>query len=155
MSMSIEDASQARQPRPVPSTPDNVLEQFKMTGKTVIVTGASDGIGYAVVESMVEAGGNVALWYNSNDRAVSKAEELSKKYGIKAKAYQVQISDHEQVQQTIQEVVKDFGKLDVFVANAGMGTDKGILDQSIEEYKKLFSVNGMLTLASVIGIATK
>ncbi len=65
--MSIEDSATVREgfPRPVPNTPENVLEQFRMTGKVVIVTGASDGIGLAVATGMAEANGSLALWYNS------------------------------------------------------------------------------------------
>lgn len=52
-------------PRPFPNTPDNVVDQLKMNGKVVAVTGAADGIGYAVAEAIAEAGGDVALLYNS------------------------------------------------------------------------------------------
>lgn len=65
--MTISDCSQDREgfPRPFPNTPSNVMEQFKMSGKVAVITGAADGIGYAVAEAMAEAGGSVALWYNS------------------------------------------------------------------------------------------
>lgn len=67
MSMTVTDSNQPREgfPRPFPGTPNNVLEQFQMAGKVVVVTGAADGIGYAVAEAMAEARGHVALWYNS------------------------------------------------------------------------------------------
>lgn len=67
MSMSINDSAPSREgfPRPFPETPSNVLEQFRLTGKVVVVTGAADGIGYSVAEAMAEANANVALWYNS------------------------------------------------------------------------------------------
>lgn len=67
MSMTTEDCTKIRPgfPRPIPETPHNVLEQFQMRGKVVIITGAADGIGLAVAEAMAEAGANVALWYNS------------------------------------------------------------------------------------------
>lgn len=67
MSMSIEDSQNAREgfPRPFPNTPSNVLDQLRVTDKVIVVTGAADGIGLAVSEAMAEAGGNVALWYNS------------------------------------------------------------------------------------------
>jgi FlaA1/EpsC-like NDP-sugar epimerase len=67
MSMTVSDCTQIRDgfPRPFPDTPTNVLEQFKLTGKVVIVTGAADGIGYAVAEAMAEANAAVAMWYNS------------------------------------------------------------------------------------------
>jgi hypothetical protein len=65
--MTVDDCAQARDgfPRPFPDTPSNVLKQFQMNGKVVVITGAADGLGYAVAESMAEAGAHVALWYNS------------------------------------------------------------------------------------------
>jgi len=142
MSMTLEDAAVVRQPKPVPNTPTNVLEQFSMKGKVVAITGASDGIGWAVAEAIAEAGGDLALWYNTNDAAISKGEEIAKKHGIRAKAYQVEVSDHEAVKNSVEQVVKDFGRLDVFVANAGMAISKAITEQTIEEYRKQMSVNG-------------
>ena len=64
-------------PKPVPAISDKVFEQFKLTGQTVVVNGAADGIGLAVAEAMAEAGANVAMWYNSNDAAIKKAEEIA------------------------------------------------------------------------------
>lgn len=67
MSMTVSDCGQVREgfPRPFPNTPTNVLEQFQMSGKVAVVTGAADGIGYAVSEGFAEANAAVALWYNS------------------------------------------------------------------------------------------
>lgn len=144
MSMTLEEAQVPRQPNPVPSGPDNVLEQFNLKGRVVVVTGAAEGIGGAVVDSMAEAGANVALWYRSNDKAVTKAEELARKHGNKFKAYQIEISDPEKVQELVAKVVEDFGRLDVMIANAGMAISKPILETSVEEYKKQFAVNGEL-----------
>ena len=139
--MTIEECAQPRPVKPVPPTPENVMEQFKMTGRVVCVTGASDGIGYAVAEGMAEAGADLALWYNTNDAAVSRGAELASKHGIKVKAYQVEVSDPSQVQKAVGTVVDDFGRLDVFIANAGMAISKPILEQTVEEYKKQMSVN--------------
>jgi len=67
MSMSIEECQTPRPgfPKPVPDTPINVMQQFSMKGKVTIVTGAAEGIGGAVADAIAEAGGDVALWYNS------------------------------------------------------------------------------------------
>lgn len=141
MSMTIEECAAPRVPRPVPSTSENVFEQLRMDGRVVAITGASDGIGFAVAEAMAEAGAHLALWYNTNNAAVKKGSELAFKYGIKVEAYQVEVSDHTAVQKTVAEVVADFGRLDVFIANAGMAISKTILEQTVEEYKKQMSVN--------------
>lgn len=140
--MTLEDASARREPRPVPSTPESVFAQLSMVGKTVAITGGADGIGYAVAEAVAEAGADVALWYNSNSAAIGKAEQLEKKYKIKSRAYQVEVSDFHAVESTMQAVVNDFGKLDVFIANAGMAISKAITEQTVDEYKKQMAVNG-------------
>ncbi|KAJ4391290.1 hypothetical protein N0V93_004907 [Gnomoniopsis smithogilvyi] len=142
MSMTLEEvAGQPRQAKPVPNIPTNVLEQFSMKGRVVVVNGASDGIGYSVTEGMVEAGADVALWYNSNDAAISKAATFSKQFGIRAKAYQVNVTDADAVKKGLEQVVQDFGKVDCFVANAGMAISKAITEQTIDEYRKQMAVN--------------
>ncbi|OAA34909.1 short-chain dehydrogenase [Beauveria brongniartii RCEF 3172] len=121
MSMNFDDCATIRQgfPRPSPDTPANVLEQLSMSGKVTVVTGAADGLGYAVAEAIAEAGGDVAFWYNSNDAAVSKAKALGEQCRVRTAPYQVDVSDPEQVQKAMAKVVQDFGKIHVFVANAG------------------------------------
>ncbi|KAF5661826.1 putative xylitol dehydrogenase [Fusarium heterosporum] len=143
MSMSVEDATKVREgfPRPFPNIPSNVVEQFRLDGKVLVVNGAADGLGYAVAEGYAEAGGNVALWYNSNDAAIEKARLLSEQHSIKATAYKVDVSDAQQIQDALKKVLDDFGKIDVYVANAGMAISKPILEQTLEEYRKQMSVN--------------
>jgi sorbose reductase len=143
MSMSIEECQTPRAgfPKPVPNTPTNVMQQFSMAGKTIVVTGAAEGIGGAVADAMAEAGGNVALWYNSNSAAITRAETLAKEHNVKTKAYSVNQIDAAAVQKAIQQVVEDFGRIDVFVANAGTGDSKPLLDQTLESYHNLMKVN--------------
>jgi len=112
-----------------------------MRDRVVVITGASDGIGFAVAEAMAEAGANLALWYNTNDAAVKKGRTLSSKHNIKVETYQVEISSPERVETAITKVINDFGRLDVFIANAGMAISKPILEQTVEEYKTQMSVN--------------
>ncbi|KAF9766665.1 hypothetical protein IL306_000882 [Fusarium sp. DS 682] len=144
MSMSVEDATKVREgfPKPFPNIPNNVVEQLRLNGKVLVVNGAADGLGYSVAEGYAEAGGNVALWYNSNEAAIEKARLLSEQHGIKASAYKVDVSDAQQIQDALKAVLNDFGKIDVYVANAGMAISKPILEQTLEEYKKQMSVNG-------------
>ncbi|PIG88672.1 short-chain dehydrogenase [Aspergillus arachidicola] len=155
MSMTVSDCTQIRDgfPRPFPDTPANVLEQFKLNGKVVVVTGAADGIGLAVAEAMAEAGANVALWYNSNDAAIKRGEELAKDHGVRTVAYKVDVSNPEEVQKAVADVVRDFERIDVFVANAGMAISKPILEQTLDEYRKQMSVNvdGVVACAKYAG----
>ncbi|KAJ5287890.1 hypothetical protein N7478_003576 [Penicillium angulare] len=155
MSMNFDDCAVTREgfPRPFPNTPSNVLDQLRMNGKVVIVTGAADGIGLAVAEAIAEAGGNVAFWYNSNDAAVQHSKDLAVTHNVKTSAYKVDVSVSTQVQETIAKVVQDFGKIDVFIANAGMAISKPILEQTLDEYRKQMSVNvdGIVYCSKYIG----
>jgi sorbose reductase len=141
--MSVEECQTPRPgfPKPVPDTPTNVMQQFSMKGKVVIVTGAAEGIGGAVADAMAEAGGDVALWYNSNSAAVKRAETLAKQHGVKTKTYSINVTDAEAVKKGIEQVVQDFGQLDVFVANAGTGDSQPLLEQSLDAYKNLMATN--------------
>ncbi|CAK1367527.1 Sorbose reductase SOU2 [Cercospora beticola] len=142
MSMTLEDANATpRQPKPFPNIPDNVLQQFSMKGKVAAITGASAGIGWAAAEAIAEAGGDVALLYNSNDEAISKGAKLAELHGIRAKAYQLEVSSSDRVDKVVEQIVADFGRLDVFVANAGMAISKPLLETSDEEYRKQMEVN--------------
>ncbi|KAJ5733332.1 short-chain dehydrogenase [Penicillium manginii] len=155
MSMNSQDCAQVRDgfPRPFPNTPTNVFDQLSLKGKVVIVNGAGDGIGLAVAEAMAEAGAHVAFWYNSNEAAIKMAQEFATSHSIKTQAYKVDVSNADSVQKSITEVVKDFGKIDVFVANAGMAISKPILEQTLEEYHKQMTVNvdGIVYCSKFVG----
>lgn len=69
-----------------PTYTDRVLPLFSLKGRTAIVTGAGAGIGLAVADALAEAGANVAIWYNSNKKAIAEAEKIEKTYGVKCTA---------------------------------------------------------------------
>lgn len=145
--MTLEEAnSTPRLPKPFPNIPDNVLQQFSMSNKVTAITGASAGIGWAVAEAIAEAGGHVALLYNSNSEAIAKGLKLAELHHVQVKAYQLEVSDPKRVEETINQIVRDFGRLDVFVANAGMAISKPLIETSVEEYRRQMEVNSMFSL---------
>ena len=105
-------------PAQPPKISNNVMTLFSLKGKVASVTGSSGGIGYAVAEACAQAGADVAIWYNSKP-SDEKAEHLAKTYGIKCKAYKCNVSDPADVEKTVLQIEKDFGRIDIFVANAG------------------------------------
>lgn len=62
---------------------DRVLPLFSLKGKTAIVSGAGAGIGLGIAQGFAESGANVAIWYNSNNKAVDRAADIEKTYGVK------------------------------------------------------------------------
>ena len=65
---------------------EKVLPLFSNKGKTAIVSGAGAGIGLAVAQALAESGANVAIWYNTNKKALDRAADIEKDYGVKCKA---------------------------------------------------------------------
>ncbi|ODQ81051.1 hypothetical protein BABINDRAFT_33884 [Babjeviella inositovora NRRL Y-12698] len=141
-------------PRPAPELPTHVLAMFSLKGKTASITGSSQGIGYAVAEAYAQAGANIAIWYNSTP-ADDKAQALSEKYGIVCRAYKCAVDDSKQVEATIKQQVADFGRIDIFVANAGVAWTAGsMLDvEGDDDWHKVMNldVNSVYYCAKAIG----
>ncbi|KAI9878549.1 MAG: L-xylulose reductase [Pleopsidium flavum] len=122
---------------------EKVLPLFSNKGKTAIVSGAGAGIGLAVAQALAESGANVAIWYNSNKKALDRAKDIEKDYGVKCKAYQVNVTDPKHVQESVDEIVKEFnGRLDIFIANSGIPWTQGaMLDGEIDHYRKVVATD--------------
>lgn len=67
-------------------TEEKVLPLFSNKGKTAIVSGAGAGIGLAVAQALAESGANVAIWYNSNKKALERAKDIERDYGVKCES---------------------------------------------------------------------
>lgn len=141
-------------PRPGPKPAKNILDLYSLKGKVAVVSGSSTGIGYAVVEGFAQAGADVVIWYNSHN-SDEKAKALAEKYGVRAKAYKVQVTDSDAVEQAIQAAEKDFGKIDIFVANAGVPWTAGPLIDAPnhDEWNKVINLdlNGAYYCAKFVG----
>lgn len=141
-------------PTKAPQLSKNVNDLFSLKGKVASVTGSSGGIGWAVAEAYAQAGADVAVWYNSKN-ADAKAEYLTKTYGVKSKAYKCNISDPEDVERVIGQIEKDFGTIDVFVANAGVPWTDGrsIEADGYDSWKKVvdLDLNGVYYCAKTVG----
>ncbi|NPA27953.1 MAG: enoyl-ACP reductase [Epsilonproteobacteria bacterium] len=87
--------------------------------KTLVITGATRGIGKATAEKFAKNGVNVAFTYNSNEELAKEfAKELEEKYNIKARAYKLDILDTDQFKPLFEQIDKDFDRVDFFVSNA-------------------------------------
>lgn len=139
--------------KPNPQLSDSVFEMFSMKGKVTIITGAAGGIGAEVSRALAEAGGDCALWYGNNTAAIDIAKELEEKYKVKAKAYKVNVREWEQVDNGVKEVIKDFGHLDVMIANAGIPATAGLLKLTFEEWNNVVQTdyNGVFYCARAAG----
>ncbi|GAA6000284.1 hypothetical protein JCM10207_007940 [Rhodosporidiobolus poonsookiae] len=129
-------------PRPAPQLSSSLMDLFSMKGKVAIITGGSGGIGLAAADALAEFGADVALTYNSSpDKAEKGVEEIVKRWGVKAKAYKCPVDDYEATQKLVKDVKAEFGRVDVFIANAGMGGSGRITELDLDAWRKIQAVN--------------
>ncbi|KAJ5314547.1 uncharacterized protein N7443_001431 [Penicillium atrosanguineum] len=114
----------------------SVMEMFSLKGKTAVVTGAASGIGLSVAHALAEAGADVAIWYNTNKKAIEEATQIEEKYGVQCRAYQVNIKDSRNVEEALELCVREFrGRLDILIANSGIPWTKGpMVDAPLDHY---------------------
>lgn len=97
---------------------DSNLQNY-MKGKTLVISGATRGIGKAILYKFAENGVNVAFTYNKNEEEASKiAEDLENTYKIKTRFYHLNILEPEQYVSLYQNIDNDFDRVDFFISNA-------------------------------------
>jgi len=114
-----------------------------LEGKVAVVTGAARGIGEGIALKLAEHGANIAFTYVS-DGSAGKAkalEEKLKSLGVKAKASKSNAGDYAQCEQLVNDVIKEFGKLDICVNNAGISKDNLLLRMTPEQWDEVMQVN--------------
>ena len=114
-----------------------------LEGKTAIVTGAARGIGEAIALKFAENGANVAFTYVS-DSSAEKAKALEEKLtalGVKAKAYQSNAGDFAACEVFVNDVLKEFGAVDICVNNAGISKDNLLLRMTPEQWDEVMTIN--------------
>jgi 3-oxoacyl-[acyl-carrier protein] reductase len=114
-----------------------------LEGKTAIVTGAARGIGEAVALKFAEHGAHVAFTYVS-DSSAEKASALEARLtamGVKAKAYQSNAGDFAACEAFVNDVLANFGTVDICVNNAGISKDNLLLRMSPEQFEDVIKVN--------------
>merc|ERR1712000_252461 len=95
------------------------------------------------------------MTYSSRREGGEKnAKELSEKYGVKSKPYKCNVGSYAEVEQLVKDVVADFGKVDVFIANAGRTADAGILDAPVSQWEEVIQTDltGVYHCARAVGL---
>ena len=110
--------------------------------KTVLVTGSSKGIGKACILEFAKKGYNVVINYNSDlGNALKIKDQVEKEYAVKALVIKCDISSEEEVKKMVDEIIREYGKIDVLVNNAGIAIDTTFEDKIVSNFRRTIDVN--------------
>ena len=114
------------------------MNKIDLNGRCAIVTGGAQGFGRAIAERFVASGARVAIW--DNDQTL--AEKTAREIGEAVSAFRVDVTDLAAVEKTRDETLKAFGKIDIFVNNAGIaGVNKTVWETDFDEWRKVLRIN--------------
>src|SRR6056297_1966970 len=104
-----------------------------LENKNVLITGAGSGIGRIIAKKLAIEGANII----ATDIDLEAAEETQKmitKTGRKAKSYEMNVTDEEQIKEVLQKSIREFNKIDILVNNAGISSMNKVVDLTEEEW---------------------
>lgn len=113
----------------------------QLQGKIALVTGASKGIGRAIAIKYAQEGANVAFTYLSSVEKGQALEHELQAFGVKAKGFRSDASDHKAAEDLINNVIAEFGTLDILINNAGITKDGLLMRMSEEQWDTVINVN--------------
>ncbi len=114
---------------------------MKLQNKTALVTGGRRGIGKAIALKLAEYGANVAITYAHSTDAAEKVKKEIEQSGSQSFAIQADAVKLEKAEEVIQQIVTDWGKLDIVVNNAGITRDNLILRMSEQQWDEVIDTN--------------
>jgi 3-oxoacyl-[acyl-carrier protein] reductase len=112
-----------------------------LEGKTALITGASRGIGRGIALKFAEQGANIAFTFLSSIEKGKALEAELEAFGIKAKGYQSDAADFKAADDLVNQVVADFGTVDVLVNNAGITRDTLLMRMTEQQWDEVMSAN--------------
>lgn len=118
-----------------------ITELLSLAGRSALVTGGAQGLGYAIAERLAEAGANVAVADLKSDAATAAAAKLADKHGVKAVGIAMDVSDEASVIAGTDDAIAALSGLNVWVNNAGLFPAMPTTEMPLEVWEQVFSVN--------------
>jgi len=112
-----------------------------LRGRQAVVTGGSRGIGRAIVLELARQGADVALIYAGQAEAAEQTRSEAASFGVRAEAYQCDVSDWDQAGAMCQAIVADHGRVDILVNNAGIVRDKLLMRMTEADFDQVIAVD--------------
>jgi NAD(P)-dependent dehydrogenase (short-subunit alcohol dehydrogenase family) len=117
-----------------------ILDMFRLDGKVAVVTGASSGLGAVFARTLAEAGADVALGARRVDR-LAETQQAVEDAGRRALVVQTDVASPADCQALVDATMREFGRVDVLVNNAGIGTAAPATREAPEQFRQVIDVN--------------
>jgi NAD(P)-dependent dehydrogenase (short-subunit alcohol dehydrogenase family) len=117
------------------------LKLFDLTGRVALVTGGSKGLGLAMAQGLASAGADVVLVSRHEDQARAAADDIAKTYSRKAIGIKADVTNQSEVEALVARVLKDLGRIDILINNAGINIRGPIDGLSLDEFREVQRVN--------------
>ena len=115
------------------------MNKYNFSERLAIVTGGAQGFGLAITKRIIQSGGKVIIWDIDKKAAEKAQKEINSNY-LYFKL--VDVTDFQMIENSVKEIEKQFGKIDIFVNNAGItGMNAKVWDYPIEEWKKVIELD--------------
>ena len=112
-----------------------------MEKKIALITGASNGIGKEIARLFAQNNYFVIINYNNSEKSAKSLEQNLLDNGFEAMCIQADVSDSKEVKNMISNIIKNFGHIDVLINNAGIASNKILIDETIENINQIISTN--------------
>jgi 3-oxoacyl-[acyl-carrier protein] reductase len=119
----------------------SVFKSDALAGRTVLVTGASRGIGAAIAHACAEAGADIAVGYLDSGEGATSTVAAARATGRQAEAFSADVRDETQVEAMVAAAIERFGKIDALVNNAGVMPESRVADMSIDEWRQVIDID--------------
>lgn len=113
----------------------------KLAGKSAVVTGATQGIGLAIATALLERGGRVLICARSGQEVDDAVASLRKDHGERAAGIRCDVRSYDAVRVLFGKARDEFGKLDILINNAGVGSRNNVEDMSVDEWSATIETN--------------
>lgn len=131
----------------------SVSQRFSLQGYASIVTGAATGLGEAMAAALADMGSNIVIADVNRAKAESAADEIRSARGVKVVVVQADVTVPEEGERVVETAMRDFGKIDVLINNAGIVRNAPAEDMAFEDWQDVIRVNlhGVFLMSQHVG----
>ncbi|MDO5614551.1 MAG: gluconate 5-dehydrogenase [Cruoricaptor ignavus] len=116
------------------------MDLFKLNNKNALITGGTHGLGLAMAEALATAGANLIITGNTPYK-METALEYYRSKGFSAKGYLFDVTNEKQAEESVKQIIQDFGTVDILVNNAGIIQRTPAIDMRVEDFRRVIDVD--------------